>query len=131
MQTSAGRMATIEQVYATAGAMSAPVLIHVDGAVEWVNRSFIGRFGVNEEAVSAVRVKDLLWCLGVVEPVAGMIAEGVTFHHCEMPPLQEGDGTLYLRQSCLSLQIDGRRRMMLVLADEFDPDVEELTLGAN
>jgi hypothetical protein len=125
MQTTASRMTSIEQLYDKVGAMKAPVLIHVDGAVEWANRSFLRRFDVNEEAVATVRVKELLWCLGIVEPVAGMISEGALFRHVEMPAANPADSSLYLKQICLATQQDGRKRMMLVLADEFDPACDD------
>jgi PAS domain-containing protein len=129
MQVSASRVTTIEQLYATAGAMTAPVLLHVDGAIEWANRSFLQRFGVNEEALGGARVRDLLWCLGIPEAVAGMIAEGASFGHCIIPGENPKDSHLTIRQQGLTMQPDGRRRLMLVLADEFDPPTEGLTIG--
>ena len=131
MQASSNRITTIEQLYATAGAMSAPVLIHVDGAVEWGNPSFIHRFGVNEDAMVGVRVREMLWCLGFHEAVAGMIGENIPFSRCVMPAHNPNDPDLYLKQVCLTMQPDGRRRMMLVLADEFDPDPQEFEIGDN
>jgi len=131
MQTSTHRVTTIEQLYATAGAMAMPVLIHVDGAVEWGNRPFIRRFNVNEEMMVGVRVKELLWCLGLGEAVAGMVCEGIPFERCAVPGLDPGEATLFLKQTCLTMQPDGRKRMMLVLADEFDQDAEDISIGDN
>jgi hypothetical protein len=130
MQTTVSRITSIEQLYAKVGAMKAPVLIHVDGAVEWGNRSFLRRFEVNEEALGTVKVKELLWCLGIIEPIAGMISEGAIFHRCEMPAANRIDSTLFLKQFCLTTQQDGRKRMMLVLADEFDPECDDVTMAA-
>ncbi len=125
MQSSTDQITTIDQFYAKAGAMRAPVLIHVDGQVEWSNRSFDERFGVQGEAVAQTGIRELLWCLGILEPVAGMISEGLLFQHCEVPSANRGDSMLILRQLCLTMQPDGRKHMMLVLRDEFDemPDI--------
>ena len=131
MQINSSRVNTIEQLYATAGSMSAPVLIHVDGNVEWGNPSFIHRFGVNEESLSSVRVRELLWCLGINEAVAGMISEGAMFQHIEIPSLNQRESTLILKQQRLTMQPDGRQRLMLVMADEFDPATDEITIGGN
>jgi hypothetical protein len=131
MQASSSRVTTIEQLYATAGGMTAPVLLHVDGKVEWGNRSFLQRFGVNDDVLSGAKVRDLLWCLGLNESVAGMISEGAIFHHCEIPPQNPNDSRLFLKQARLTMQPDGRKRMMLVLADEFDPPTEDLLIGDN
>jgi len=131
MQSIHNRVNTIEQLYATAGAMAAPVLIHVDGAVEWGNPSFIQRFSVNEEAMVGVRVREMLWCLGLPEAVAGMVSENVPFGRCVVPALNPNDPDLYLHQTCLTMQPDGRKRMMLVLGDEFDPDPEDFEIGDN
>jgi hypothetical protein len=131
MHTSTHLVTTIEQLYATAGAMATPVLIHVDGGVEWGNRSFVQRFNVNDDMLAGVRVKELLWCLGIGEAVAGMVAEGLAFNRCAIPALDDKDATLFLKQVCLTMQPDGRKRMMLVLADEFDQDAEDIAIGDN
>jgi len=131
MQINPSRVTTIEQLYATAGSMSAPVLIHVEGGVEWGNPSFIHRFGVNEDNLSQVRVRELLWCLGINEAISGMIAEGTIFQHIEIPGPNQRESTLILKQQRLTMQPDGRQRLMLVLADEFDPETDDIMIGDN
>ena len=121
----------MDQLYATASQMEAPVLIHVEGEAEWNNHSFTNRFGVRTEASARVKVKELLWCLGVIDPVCGMVAEGIPFRHCELPSPNPGESMLMLRQQALPMLADGRKRMMLVLADEFDPEPVDICIGDN
>jgi hypothetical protein len=131
MHSTENRVTTMDQLYATASSMEAPVLIHIDGEIEWGNRSFADRFGVKPEAGSRIKVKDLLWCLGVAEPICGMIAESIPFHHCELPSANPGDSTMMLKQQALPMLSDGRKRMLLVLADEFDPESADICIGDN
>ena len=119
----------MDQLYATAAKMATPVLIHGDGRIEWGNRAFLERFAVKSETLPQVQVKELMWWLGILEPIAGMICEGIAFAHCEVPSANQADSTLYLSQIHLPLQPDGRNRMMLVLADEFDPDPGQISIG--
>jgi hypothetical protein len=53
----------------------------------------------------------------------------LVFHHCEVPGANPADGTLYLKQICLTTDPGGGKRMMLVLADEFDPEPVDITIG--
>ena len=131
MHATSNRVTTMDQLYATASRMQAPVLIHVDGEVEWNNRSFTDRFGIKTEAEAGIKVKELLWCLGVIDPICGMVAEGTTFSHCELPPAHVGESVMMLRQQPLPMLSDGRKRMMLVLADEFDPEPVDICIGDN
>jgi len=126
MHSTQNRVTTMDQLYATASSMQAPVLIHIDGEIEWGNRSFADRFGVKPEAGARIKVKELLWCLGVAEPICGMVAEGLAFHHCELPSPQAGESSLMLKHQLLPMLSDGRRRMLLVLADEFDPEPADI-----
>jgi hypothetical protein len=130
-QTSIKTTASIEQIYARVAEMDAPVLIHVDGRVEWGNRSFIQRFSINADMLPQVKIRELLWCLGIPEAVAGMIGEGVCFRHCEIPAADHIDGTLYLKQICLTKQDDGCQRMMLMMANEFDVEPSDFDIRAN
>jgi len=125
MHSTQNRMTTMDQLYATASSMQAPVLIHIDGEIEWGNRSFADRFGVRPEAGARIKIKELLWCLGIAEPICGMVAEGVAFNNCELPSPQAGDSSLLLRHQMLPMLSDGRKRMLLVLADEFDPEAAD------
>src|ERR1700761_1425497 len=129
MHSTQNRVTTMDQLYATASSMEAPVLIHIDGEIEWGNRSFANRFGVKPEAGARIKVKELLWCLGVIEPVCGMIAEGLAFQRCELPPPHQGESSIFLKQQVLPMLSDGRKRMLLVLADEFDPETADIFVG--
>lgn len=131
MHSSPNRVTTMDQLYATASSMEAPVLIHIDGEIEWGNLSFTNRFGVKPEVSARIKIKDMLWCLGVAEPICGMIAEGLSFHHCELPSANPGDSTMMLKQQALPMLSDGRKRMLLVLADEFDPQSADICIGDN
>jgi len=131
MHSSQNRVTTMDQLYATASSMQAPVLIHIDGEIEWGNGSFANRFGVKPEAGARIKIKELLWCLGVADPICGMIAEGITFHHCEVPSPNPGESSIVLKQQTLPMLSDGRKRMLLVLADEFDPEPADICIGDN
>jgi len=131
MHAISNRVTTMDQLYATASRIQAPVLIHVEGEVEWNNRSFTDRFGVKTDAASRIKVKELLWCLGVIDPVCGMVAEGTPFNHCELHSANPGDSVMLMTQQVLPMLSDGRKRMMVVLADEFDPEPMELCIGDN
>lgn len=131
MHSTQNRVTTMDQLYATASSMEAPVLIHIDGEIEWGNQSFATRFGVKPEAAARIKIKDLLWCLGVAEAICGMIAEGIPFHHCELPSPNPGESTMMLKQQALPMLSDGRKRMLLVLADEFDPEPADICIGDN
>jgi hypothetical protein len=131
MHSTQNRVTTMDQLYATASSMQAPVLIHIDGEIEWGNGSFVNRFGVKPEAGARIKIKELLWCLGVIEPVCGMVAEGIAFQHCELPSANPGESTMMLKQQVLPMLSDGCKRMMLVLADEFDPEPADICNGDN
>ena len=120
------RVTTRDQLYDTASQMQAPVLIHIDGEIEWSNRSFGDRFGVRPEASARIKIKELLWCIGVPEAVCGMVSEGVGFLPCSLPGANPGDSTILIAHRNLPMLSDGRRRMMLVLADEFDPEPADI-----
>jgi hypothetical protein len=82
----------------TMAAISSPLLIHGDGIVAWANEAFAEQFGIRPTALKNLKVRELLWCVGIQDPLAGMIAEGVTFDHWEAPPLNPILSVLYLRQ---------------------------------
>jgi hypothetical protein len=121
----------MDQLYATASTMEAPVLIHVDGEIEWGNQSFATRFGLKPEAGSRIKVKEMLWCLGLLDAVCGMVAEGAVFHNCTLPSPNPGESAMVLKQQTLPMMSDGRKRMLLVLADEFDPAPADICIGDN
>ena len=131
MQSLTDRVTTMDQLYSVAKSMQAPVLMLVDGTVEWSNRSFLERFAVRAEVMGKVEIKELLWCLGLPEAVAGMMAEGQVFERCPMPVPRHGENVLFLRHVRLPAHSDGRKRMMLVLGDEFDPEPAEICIGDN
>lgn len=126
MHSQQHRVTTRDQLYDTASRMQAPVLIHVDGEIEWSNRSFTDRFGVKPDAGARIKVKELLWCLGVPEAVCGMVAEGVGFPSCALPSMNPGESAMLVTHRHIPMLSDGRRRMMLVLADEFDPEPADI-----
>jgi hypothetical protein len=131
MHTTPNRVTTMDQLYNVASQMQAPVLIHADGEIEWSNSSFTQRFGVKTEAGARIKVKELLWCLGVIDAICGMVAEGITFRHCELPSPNPGESAVRLKHQVLPMLSDGRKRMMLVLADEFDPEPMDICIGDN
>jgi hypothetical protein len=112
---------TVEQNLSTIAALACPVLIHSDGAAEWGNEAFVERFGIKHAAIRHLKVRELLWCLGIQDPLAGMIAEGITFERCEIPPMAEADESIFIRQIALGNQMDGRQRRVLLITDEFEP----------
>jgi len=129
MQPYSNRMTRIDQLYAEAGAMDAPVVIHVDGVVDWANRCFVERFGVTDDSLVTLRIRELLWCIGIPDAIAGMIAEGLTFRHCSVRSTNAEDSTLVLEQVSMTMQTDGRRRMMLIVRDDFDDEGAESLTG--
>jgi hypothetical protein len=131
MHATPNRVTTMDQLYATAASMEAPVLIHVAGEIEWGNQSFANRFGVKPEASARIKVKELLWCLGVSEAICGMIAEGIAFSHIELPSPNQGESTIRLKHQALPMLFEGRKGMLLVLADEFDPESADICIGDN
>jgi hypothetical protein len=131
MHTIPNRVTTMDQLYTVAAQMQAPVLIHVDGEVEWSNHSFTDRFAVKTEASARVKVKELLWCLGVIDAICGMVAEGIAFRDCALPSPNPRESMLMLKHQVLPMLSDGRKRMMLVLADEFDPESVDICIGDN
>jgi hypothetical protein len=128
-QTIPTRVTTMDQLYATAAKMQAPVLIHVDGVVEWCNRSFQERFGIKRESLGQIKIGELLWVLGILPAISGMVTEGLGFRHCAVPSANSSESTLMLKQVALPSQIDGRKHLLLVLADEFDPEPAEICIG--
>ena len=131
MHATPNRVTTMDQLYATAASMQAPVLIHIAGEIEWGNQSFANRFGVKPEASERIKIKELLWCLGVAESICGMIAEGIAFPNIELPSPNPGESAILMRHQALPMLCDGRKGMLLVMADEFDPDSADICIGDN
>ncbi len=117
------------QTHAIIAAISCPLLIHGDGFVAWGNQAFSEEFGIRPTAVTSLKVRELLWCLGIQDPLAGMIAEGVTFDHWEIPPLNPALSVLYLRQVKLRDEGDCRQRFLLVISD--DPELPTIASSAD
>lgn len=105
------------QMNSIIAAISCPLLIHGDGIVAWGNQAFSEQFGLRPSAVRSLKVRELLWCLGIQDPLAGMIAEGITFDHWEIPPLDPALSVLYLRQVRLFDEDERRERFVLVISD--------------
>jgi len=74
---------------------------------------------------------DLLYDHREEDPLAGMIAEGVTFQQCEVPPMADADESIYLRQVALEEQTDGRDRRVLLISDDHESDAEGMALAHN
>jgi hypothetical protein len=105
------------QVHSIIAAITCPLLIHGDGVVSWGNQAFSEQFGIRPMAVKSLKVRELLWCLGIQDPLAGMIAEGVTFDHWEVPALNSTLSALYLRQVRLFDEDDQSAKFILVISD--------------
>ncbi len=105
------------QVHSIIAAITCPLLIHGDGVVTWGNQAFSEQFGIRPMAVKSLKVRELLWCLGIQDPLAGMIAEGVTFDHWEVPPLNPTLSVLYLRQVRLFDEDDQSAKFILIISD--------------
>jgi hypothetical protein len=105
------------QTRSTIATITCPLLIHGDGVVAWANQAFAEQFGIRPLAVKNLKVRELLWCLGIQDPLAGMISEGVTFDHWEAPPLSPMVSVLYLRQVLLSDEYDQSQRFILIISD--------------
>jgi hypothetical protein len=105
------------QMHSIIAAISCPLLIHGEGFVTWGNQAFSDQFGIRPMAIKSLKVRELLWCLGIQDPLAGMIAEGVTFDHWEVAPLNPVLSALYLRQVRLFDEDDRRETFVLVISD--------------
>ena len=105
------------QISANIASIPSPLLIHGDGTVCWANKAFAEKFGIRVTAVKNLKVRELLWCLGIQDPLAGMIAEGITFDHWEAPPLNPLLSVLYLRQVQLQDADDQRQCFVLLISD--------------
>ncbi|PKU25529.1 hypothetical protein CWS72_05540 [Telmatospirillum siberiense] len=106
------------------------MLIHGDGIVSWGNQAFSQQFGIRPAKVKSLKVRELLWCLGIQDPLAGMIAEGVTFDHWEIPPLNAALSALYLRQVRLFDEEESGKKYILMISDSpeipvFDDSTDE------
>ncbi len=97
--------------------ISCPLLIHRDGFVIWGNQAFSKQFGIRPTAVESLKIRELLWCLGIQDPLAGMIAEGVLFECWEVAPLNPALSVLYLRQMRLFDEDDRREMFALMISD--------------
>ncbi|HIJ38112.1 MAG TPA: hypothetical protein HPP80_04370 [Rhodospirillaceae bacterium] len=84
--------------YKSIAAIDCPALLHSQGEAQWGNRAFASRFGIHPTPLKHLRIKELLWSLGVQDPLVGMIADGVTFDQCVAPGLGSAMPALYLRQ---------------------------------
>jgi hypothetical protein len=104
------------QLPASIATVPCPLLVHGDGYVEWGNEVFSSEFGIRPTAMRHLKTRELLWCLGVQDPLAGMIAEGVTFDHWEVPPLSQVLSALHLRQVRLEAT-NGTQLFMLIISD--------------
>jgi len=114
----------MKQIVPTVPTTPWPILVHANGLARWGNEAFVTRFGINPSGIQRLKVRELLWTLGIQDPLAGMIAAGAVFPELEVAtPIEAGVGTMCLRQS--SLPEDGmvpaadndQPLLMLVLAE--------------
>lgn len=117
------------QTQSIVAAISCPLLIHGDGIVSWGNQAFSQQFGIKPAKVKHLKVRELLWCLGIQDPLAGMIAEGVTFDQWEIPPLDPLLSVLYLRQIRLFDDDEEGKKYILVISDS--PEIPLVDQGAD
>lgn len=103
----------------TIASIPCPLLVHSDGFVEWGNQAFSDEFGIRPTAMKHLKTRELLWCLGVQDPLAGMISEGITFDHWEVPPLNQVLSALHLRHVRLTDKM-GQTLYMLIISDRPD-----------
>ncbi len=109
----------------TIAAIPWPILVHGRGVARWANRAFVGRFGLDPAGMAPLRVRELLWCLGIQDPLAGMIASGAVFCDLEVVSLGEPrPGSICLRQVPLPGEDNCGEAdlMMLVMADRQSGD---------
>ena len=114
----------MKQLGSTVTATPWPILVHANGLARWGNEAFVTRFGINPAGIQRLKVRELLWTLGIQDPLAGMIAAGAVFPELEVAtPIEAGAGTMCLRQSSLPedgmvpADDKGEPLLMLVLAE--------------
>lgn len=96
-----------------------PILVHGHGFARWANQAFVGRFGIDPSGMGVLKVRELLWCLGIQDPLAGLIASGAVFPELEVVSLSDTKaGNFCLRQLFLPGGEDEEPPLlMLVMAD--------------
>lgn len=101
---------------------SCPVLVHAKGFAEGCNQPFVKHFGFEPMSNKRLRIRELLWSLGIQDPLAGMISDGVTFDRCDIPPLAVSSSLLRLRQIPLPGDRKDERdcRFMLIMTQHLD-----------
>jgi len=95
-----------------------PVLVHRGGYAVWSNQAFVERFAINPGAMRPLKVRELLWSLGIQDPLAGIIADGAVFAEMEASSqIDRRPGTLHLRQRAVPGG-GGPPHLMLELAEK-------------
>lgn len=116
-------MTTVDQ---SVNSIPWPILVHGHGTVHWANRAFIGRFGIDPAGMASLKVRELLWCLGIQDPLAGLIASGAVFPDLEVVTLRDlRPASLCLRQLPLPGEAEQEGEpelLMLVMADRLQAD---------
>lgn len=97
--------------------ISCPLLIHGEGYVDWTNQAFVEQFGIRPASVMRLKVRELLWCLGLQDPLAGMIAEGVLFEQWEVASINHTLSPLFLSHIRLQAEDDSLEKFMLIISD--------------
>ncbi|HIJ64202.1 MAG TPA: hypothetical protein HPQ04_16040 [Rhodospirillaceae bacterium] len=105
--------------FSSVAAVPCPALIHRDGIAEWGNQAFAERFGILPTPLKNLKLRELLWSLGVGDPLAGMIAGGATFEECQVPASGSKVSALYLRQMAFADR-DATGRHLLWIAETTD-----------
>jgi hypothetical protein len=75
-----------------------PILVHGQGLAHWANQAFVGRFGIDPAAGGMLKVRELMWCLGIQDPLAGLIASGAVFPELDVSLGRAEPSALSLRQ---------------------------------
>lgn len=92
----------MDRRFSSVESIPCPALVHRDGVAAWGNKAFAERFGIRPMPNKHLKLRELLWSLGVGDPLAGMIAEGAAFDDCLAPGPTAQIPALHLRQTMYS-----------------------------
>lgn len=113
----------MDRNFSTVAGVRCPALVHRGGIAEWGNKAFADRFGIRPTPKKHLKLRELLWSLGVGDPLAGVIADGAAFDNCEAPSPHPKVPALFLRQTAFS---DGEATWNLLWIAEAPDGMAEL-----